>query len=277
MPRLTQSCLPSTDSDSVQMLQRSTQVGEFYRMAPPKSFGTKSVTTPAKDGNPAKTEMKPDLPGQYMDIVIYDEEMDRHMHITAAEALRAAMHGLGSMSGADQGAPNNTGLNFFGDATYITRKYKDVGIDAGALDAKDSLTTNKTTEQIIDLIGKGEWHPVEVIIARPFIEHLMMSAVIAVAGRDTGATLFGPADMQISANTSVKTIEGHVSTTPFRPLRDVCLLLLPAHIPHCWSPLRSTLATPSPSSPSRRTSWSSATSCAPATWRAATPASLASR
>jgi len=37
----------------------------------------------------------------------------------------------------------------------------------------------------------------------------MMSAVIAVAGRDTGATLFGPADMQISANTSVKTIEGH--------------------------------------------------------------------
>jgi len=35
-----------------------------------------------------------------------------------------------------------------------------------------------------------------------------MSAVAAVAGKDTGATLFGPADMQISANTSVKTIEG---------------------------------------------------------------------
>ena len=268
MPRLTQSCLPSTDSDSVQMLQRSTQVGEFYRMAPPKSFGTKSdgATPPV---------MKPDLPGQYMDIVIYDEEMDRHMHITAAEALRAAMHGKGSMSA--NAANDKKGLNFFGDETYITRKYKDVGIDAGALKAEESLTTDKTTEQIIDLIGKGQWHPVEVIIARPFIEHLMMSAVIAVAGRDTGATLFGPADMQISANTSVKTIEGHVSTTPFRPLRDVCLLLLPAHIPHCWSPLRSTLATPSPSSPSRRTSWSSATSCAPATWRAATPASLASR
>jgi hypothetical protein len=37
----------------------------------------------------------------------------------------------------------------------------------------------------------------------------MYSAVVAVAGEDTGATLFGPADMQISANTSVKTIEGH--------------------------------------------------------------------
>jgi len=62
---------------------------------------------------------------------------------------------------------------------------------------------------ILDLVGQGKWLPLEIIIARPFIEHLMMSAIMAVSGRDTGATLFGPADMQISANTSVKTIEGH--------------------------------------------------------------------
>ena len=37
--------------------------------------------------------------------------------------------------------------------------------------------------------------PVYIVVARPFIEHLMHSAVVAVAGRDTGATLFGPADM----------------------------------------------------------------------------------
>ena len=78
------------------------------------------------------------------------------------------------------------------------------------------------------------------VVARPFIEHVMQSAVMAVSGRDTGAMLFGPSDMcvrppspllrfgrrtsrgthlsrcprtrsrrrQISANTQVKTIEG---------------------------------------------------------------------
>ena len=37
----------------------------------------------------------------------------------------------------------------------------------------------------------------------------MHNVVMTVSGRDTGATLFGPADMQLSANTQVKTIEGH--------------------------------------------------------------------
>jgi hypothetical protein len=64
-------------------------------------------------------------------------------------------------------------------------------------------------DALADEVAKGNWLPLEVIIARPFIEHLMMSAIMTVSGRDTGATLFGPADMQISANTSVKTIEGH--------------------------------------------------------------------
>merc|ERR1711865_1263482 len=50
---------------------------------------------------------------------------------------------------------------------------------------------------------------VRIVIARPFIEHLMHNAIMTVSGRDTGATLFGPADMQLSANTQVKTIEGH--------------------------------------------------------------------
>ena len=45
------------------------------------------------------------------------------------------------------------------------------------------------------MVAAGVWCPVEIVIARPFIEHLMLSAVVAVAGRDTGATLFGPADM----------------------------------------------------------------------------------
>ena len=48
-----------------------------------------------------------------------------------------------------------------------------------------------------------------IVLARPFIEHLMHNVIMTVSGRDTGATLFGPADMQLSANTQVKTIEGH--------------------------------------------------------------------
>jgi hypothetical protein len=174
------------DSDSVQMLQRSTQVGEFYRMAAPKSF--------KKKGGAAE-----DLPGQYMDIVIYDEEMDKHVHITVREALKAAMHGMKHKQG-----PANGG--FFGSQDYLTQKYKEAGITKKTL-ATDASAAGLDAEKIADLIEAAggdtetpqtpEWHPVEIIIARPFIEHLMMSAVIAVAGRDTGATLFGPADMSV--------------------------------------------------------------------------------
>lgn len=31
-----------------------------------------------------------------------------------------------------------------------------------------------------------------IVVARPFIEHAMLSAVLAVSGSDTGATCFGP-------------------------------------------------------------------------------------
>ena len=66
-----------------------------------------------------------------------------------------------------------------------------------------------TKEELINANASGKHVKMSFVIARPFIEHRMMSAVLAVAGADTGVTLFGPADMQISANTSVKTIEGH--------------------------------------------------------------------
>jgi hypothetical protein len=37
----------------------------------------------------------------------------------------------------------------------------------------------------------------------------MLSAIMTKAGADTGVTLFGPSDMQLSRNTTVKVIEGH--------------------------------------------------------------------
>lgn len=62
---------------------------------------------------------------------------------------------------------------------------------------------------ILRLVSLGIWVPINLTIARPFIEHQMYSAVMMVAGSATGSTLFGPSDMQISANTTNKTIEGH--------------------------------------------------------------------
>jgi len=155
------------DTDSVQMLQRSTQVGEYYRMAAPKVF-------------------QGDLPPHYMDIIIYDEEQDKHVHITFESALRAAIHN------ADPALdPNNPGTDgpvggFFGSAVLQTAAI--AGQPGGAVvpNTVAGIMTNIRASPAV-------WMPLEVIIARPFIEHLMMSAVLAVSGRDTGATLFGPA------------------------------------------------------------------------------------
>jgi hypothetical protein len=195
------------------MLQRSTQVGEFYRMAAPKVLPDGAVAS------------------NMYDIIIYDEEMDKHVHITIGEALRAAMQDL--TNATDTKGNGTTTVNFFGD-----KAYQQLNMSEGMQFVPDGKAAAIATA------CKTKWMPVEVIIARPFIEHLMMSAVMAVAGRDTGATLFGPADMrtfharsnthcqtealyiqpsahalshcfpslplaEISANTSVKTIEGY--------------------------------------------------------------------
>ena len=48
-------------------------------------------------------------------------------------------------------------------------------------------------EVVSNLVACGIWLPLQIVIARPFIEHAMYSAIVAVAGEDTGATLFGPA------------------------------------------------------------------------------------
>lgn len=42
----------SADQDSVQMLQRSSQVGEFYRMSPPAVFDSTKRLPPSYMGDP---------------------------------------------------------------------------------------------------------------------------------------------------------------------------------------------------------------------------------
>ena len=67
---------------------------------------------------------------------------------------------------------------------------------------------------LLAMVQAGVWLPVEIVIARPFIEHLMLSAIVTVAGRDTGATLFGPADMQISVSFNTRTLAHNHRKTP---------------------------------------------------------------
>ncbi len=68
--------------------------------------------------------------------------------------------------------------------------------------ADEESRCKEVAQKLIEMVGKGVWVPLEICIARPFIEHLMLSAVVAVAGRDTGATLFGPADMCATWNSN---------------------------------------------------------------------------
>lgn len=208
------------------MLQRSSQVGEFYRMSPPANW--------------VSTEK---LPANYMDIMIYDEESDRHVHVPFEQALKATTWGSAEVD--DDGTPGtvvkgdvfhfknmakdvkdkcNKSMGVLGESTEKTAMERITGStvalgdwlqarydDNGKLNA-GAVTEADIREVIILAVRAGAWVPVEIVIARPFMEHLMLSAIVAVAGRETGATLFGPADMQISANTSVKTIEGYART-----------------------------------------------------------------
>lgn len=217
----------SEEADAVQMLQRNTQIGEFYRMSPPAAWDKKKL-----------------LPPTYLDIMIYDEERDQLKHITFEQALYATALGDVDVDAACGGnAGDGSGLlrmqTTLQKAWNIARAVeayllaKDINaLQAAVLtvvDAANPKTTGATNQQAtmalvqflalpntnnfvskaIDCTNAGLWMPFCITIARPFIEHLMMSAVVTVSGRDTGATLFGPADMQVSANTSVKTIEGH--------------------------------------------------------------------
>ena len=162
------------DNESLQMLTRNSQVGEFYVMAPPQ------VKPKGEDGM------------HTCDIMIFDEERDAHVRIGWRDALNATLCAEGSAFLTKYGAkPINNGTSNATLAQWAAKaeawaKYNDGGDWADSLD-KD----------------------VRIVVARPFIEHTMHNVIMAVAGRDTGATLFGPADMQLSANTQVKTIEGH--------------------------------------------------------------------
>ena len=160
------------------MLTRSTQIGEFYVMSPPQI-------------NPGAGKED-----HTCDLLIYDEESDRHVRITWGEALKACCIGVLGTSDVAAGAAvvmegSSLGLDqwkiqaeawasFNGDAGYAG-----VGAVTGPRKGWGDVET---------------YRDVRIIVARPFIEHMMHSAVLVVSGRDTGATLFGPADSAPAAH-----------------------------------------------------------------------------
>ena len=129
---------------------------------------------------------------------IYDEESDRHVHISFLDALKATCYGH------EKGPVGD----LFDLANLDTDKLSKEEVSAwntlgvAARDAADLDTASAAARAIVkkiqDALDAKQWVPVEIVIARPFIEHMMLSAIVTVAGRDTGATLFGPADMQLS-------------------------------------------------------------------------------
>ena len=81
---LTVAALVLADADAVQMLTRNTQVGEFYYMHPPKTMGS---------------EWYPNM----LDMIIYDEEADKHVRISWKDAMDATfVNDAGLVGGVGQ-------------------------------------------------------------------------------------------------------------------------------------------------------------------------------
>ena len=169
------------------MLQRFTQVGEFYVMSKPEglALGMKN----------------------FMDVLIYDEEADRHVKITYRQALEHTgcldvaangdvtmlqVNGNDAIDRAtviykDAAGVDKMNLTQFAQAATKLLKANEAGIVADNLDSANGT-----------FIGNID---APVVLARPFIEHAMLSAVLTVSGGDTGATIFGPSDMYAAQHT----------------------------------------------------------------------------
>lgn len=126
------------------MLTRSSQIGEFYVMSPP--------------------QVKPDGDGKFTcDLLIYDEESDRHVRITWRDALKATFVDVADGSVGDQGAKAMAGG---GDsASWATQAEEWAKFSEGNADAKTYDAILKNNASAIDC---------RIVIARPFIEHMMV-------------------------------------------------------------------------------------------------------
>lgn len=130
------------------MLTRSSQIGEFYVMSPPQVAPTNGTL-------------------HTCDMMIYDEESDKHVRITWSEALAATLAGDPQVAGPDARVSTGSG-------TMPLSEWKEA--------AEAVQTFNET--------NTGNWgglnKDIRIVVARPFIEHLMHNVILAVSGRETG-------------------------------------------------------------------------------------------
>lgn len=166
------------------------------------------------------------------DLLIFCEESDKHVRISWEDAMNATM-----ISNATESKDVPDGKIWKGSdndsATDVTMA-GEMKLKTWREDAKLINQFNKGEKTWAELMANdGRALDCRIVLARPFVEHMMHSAILAVsgrssaartraaraptplcahpqpaascAGRSTGATLFGPSDMQLSANTQVKT------------------------------------------------------------------------
>ena len=121
------------------MLQRSTQIGEFYRMKPPEVWNV----------------MK-GLPPHYMDILIFDEESDRHVRITFEAALKASNAKEGFFRDRRQRTADNVSAGVAGRrwTTPRARTHHRQNV----LDAVNGANV----DTLVEMASKGVWLPMPV-------------------------------------------------------------------------------------------------------------------
>ena len=138
--------------------------------------------------------------GCLQDLLIYDEEMDQLKHISFEQALYAT--GYGETGDADPfrlfngGGGNEKSVRMpfgppppgGGAAARIAVPAGVACLGAAGANGDRPFTQAPTTAELILLVAAGVWVPLCITITRPFIEHLMMSTICTVSGRDTGAT-----------------------------------------------------------------------------------------
>ena len=127
------------------MLTRSSQIGEFYVMSPPQV-------------EPADGKFTCDL-------LIYDEESDRHVRIQWADALGACLYDQASAQGKNLAGSN--GMSF---AQWHTLATNWSNFNKGGMSAENFVNNTKPDAALdakLDL-------DLRIVVARPFIEHLMV-------------------------------------------------------------------------------------------------------
>lgn len=169
----------SDDSDSVQMLTRSSQIGEFYIMMPPQ------IKPTGDEDNRLHTA----------DMLIYDEESDKHVRITWEDALRATMFpDLADDALVSMGHGKTMSKTAWMNAAKAIAEYSSG--KAYKADPAEQEEPAANESKSWENLNKD----IRIVVSRPFIEHLMHNVILTVSGRETGATLFGPADMQLSVS-----------------------------------------------------------------------------